>query len=264
MSRGRGYIPDDPEVVAKELVERHHEHLIGAPNPGLLVVNHDYTGFMTSIPDQGPTSSCVGQAFATCLFLTAAVSGRPIPRPAPKLIYDVAREKDRPYVKMIDEGSRPMAAAEGLSTFGMVAEADWPIVFNPDGSTNINDAPLLGIFEKALGYKLGSYYRIPAGKGASDAIDQALARGFALVFAMPVDEPYERLLGDVIYPGRTKPSLGGHMQCIGGNGPGYKKIVSSWGPTHGLNGIVKIANDYFESGECTDIIVPTIVPRLAA
>ena len=256
-------MPDDPALVSVQLAEKPLSALVGAGRSADLPPSLDYTTIMDEIPDQGPTSSCVGQAFATALYLIASIADTPIPRPSAKLIYDYARAEDQPYVRLVDLGSRPTAAIRCLSDQGMVAESEWPIVYMPDGSSNINQRPYLDVYQDALGFKVGDYYRISSGAGASLGIRHALARGFCPVFAMPVDEAYEYNAGS-LYEGRRGASLGGHMQAIGGYGDGFLRIVSSWGAAHGERGVVKIADDYIDSGEATDIIVVTMVPRLSA
>jgi len=249
--------------VQEQLVSLHLSKL-----PGAMLVpieaDIDYTGLLPKIPDQGSTSSCVGQAFSIAVWLIAKAMGIDLPWPSAKAIYDFARAEDQPYVRLNDFGCRPLAAIKCMVEMGMVAESDWPILFHPDGMSNIDVRPPLDVYQNALGYKVGAYYRIPSGPGASALVDRAPANGKMPAFAMPVDEAYERWDTSSVYQGRKGTSLGGHMQCIAGKGDGHKKIVSSWGLTHGAAGIVKIANDYIDSGECTDIIVPTVVPVLQA
>lgn len=256
--RGLGWLPDDASRIALELATAPLEDLIGTPTSPV-VDELDLSKKLDKIPNQGRTSSCVGQAFATSLYLLGQTQDKPIPRPSAKLIYDDARAEDQPYVRLGDYGSRPLAAIRCLVEQGMVPEADWPIIFEEGGRSNINDRPPLGIYQKALGYKVGGYYRIPGGYGAARAVRLALAHGFVPVFAMPVDEEYQNWDGG-IYTGRSGTSLGGHMQSTCGYGDGFIRVASSWGEEHGDDGIVLIADSYFESGEVTDIIVPTLVP----
>jgi hypothetical protein len=263
VERRFGWLPEDPHVVETECRTRAIDGLLGMSPPELggdMVL--DYSTLLPAIPDQGATSSCVGQAFATALFLLAAIAGKPIPRPSAKLIYDFARAADRPYVAPIDTGSRALAAVSCLTTKGMVADEDWPIVFHDDGSTNINARPPLDIFQSALGFKVDGYYRIRAGAGASLLLRSALARGYIPVFAMPVDQPYCDLRDGRIYEGRKSKSLGGHMQAFGGFGDGFLRVVNSWGEGFGERGVAKISDDYVDSGECTDIIVVTAAATL--
>jgi hypothetical protein len=257
--RGLGWLPDDPQRVSFELTAAPLEDLIGTPtSPSAERV--DFAPLLDKIPNQGHTSSCVGQAFATSLYLLGQTAKTPIPRPSAKLIYDFARAEDQPYVRLGDYGSRPIAAMRCLVEQGMVAEGDWPIVFEEGERSNINDRPPLDIYQRALGYKVGSYYRIRAGYGAAGAVRLALRHGFVPVFAMPVDDAYLDWDGGV-YAGRDGKSLGGHMQSTCGYGDGFILVASSWGEEHGDGGVVQIADSYFDSGEVTDILVPTLVPR---
>lgn len=262
-TRGRGWRPDDPAVVEAQLVSHHVSGLIGAPS-SVVLSELDYTSLLDKIPDQGPTSSCVGQALATALFLTAAIAGTPIVRPSAKAIYDFARGEDQPYVHLVDDGSRPLAAMHCGVEKGLVAESDWPLIIHPGGISNINVRAPLDVYQNALGHKIGAYYRIPAGPGASEAVRHALSQGYCPIFAMPVDEAYEQWDSEKIYEGRKGASLGGHMQAIGGFADGCIIVPGSWGTSFARGGIVRIANDFLDSGECTDILVATIVPALAA
>lgn len=261
-ARGLGWLPDDTSRVALELATAPLEDLIGTPTSPTRT-SLDLSTKLDKVVDQWHTSTCVGQAFATSLYLLGQTTGRPIPRPSAKLIYDHARQEDQPYVRLRDYGSRPLAAIRCLVEMGMVADEDWPLRFwnDADGEhSNVNDRPPLGIYQKALGYKLGGYYRIRPGYGAASAVRLALAHDFVPVFAMPVDAEYQDW-GGGLYTGRSGISLGGHMQSTCGYREGSILVASSWGEEHGDGGIVEIADGYFDSGEVTDIIVPTIVPR---
>lgn len=259
--RGLGYLPDDPAIVTRELVERHISNLVGALSPTRPPAL-DYTQFVEKIPDQQNTSSCVGQAFATATHITANLAGMRIPRPSAKAIYDFARLEDRPYTMLEDDGSRPLAAIRCLVEKGMVSDTDWPLVFDVNGRSNVNAMPPLDVYQEALAARVGDWYRIAAGAGASALVRHALARGLCPVFAMPVDEQYQWWSTGAVYEGRVGKSLGLHMQALAGYGDGHLLVVSSWGATHGARGVVKLAADYFDSGECTDIIVCRVVPPL--
>lgn len=262
--RGKGWKQDDPNVIDSELVGRHVSHLLTAePLFGEMPDSVDYTGHLGGeIPNQMNTSSCVGQAFATALHVAARVAGIPIPRPSAKAIYDFARGEDRPYIELQDEGSRPLAAIRCIQEKGLVADSVWPLLFHPGGISNVNVRPPLDVYTHALEATLGSYYRIASGRNASELVRLALARGYCPVFAMPVDEVFERWSGSAVYEGRVQPILGWHMQAITGYGPGYLNVPGSWGKAFADDGVVKIATNYFDSGECRDIIVPTAVPNV--
>jgi hypothetical protein len=262
--RGFGWLEDAPLEVTQQLTQNHVSKLIGdyrIPTQTKL----DYTPFLGGyIPDQGSTSSCVGQAFRTSIWLTAVLARIPIPWPSAKAIYDFARAEDQPYVTLSDIGSRPLAAIRCLVEKGLVAEKEWPILTMTDtGVTNINKRPPMDVYQSALAAKVGAYYRIAPGPGAVTLIKTALAGGYFPVFAMPVDQQFQWWTSG-IYPGRKGLALGGHMQAIAGWADGCLLVPGSWGRAFAENGIVRIANEYIESGECTDIIVCTAVPNALA
>ncbi len=262
IERGLGWCEDASAIVDAQIVSCAFENLVGG-GPISTPTRIDYTGLLDVVPDQRNTSSCVGQAFATALYLTAKLAGIPIPRPSAKAIYDFARAEDQPYVRLTDLGCRPLAAIACLSDKGMVADADWPLVFQPDGMSNVNVRAPLDIYQGALGFKLGDYYRIPAGPGAAAAVRLAISRGYCPAFAMPVDDAFQRWNSSRVYDGRRGPSLGGHMQVFAGFDTGYLKVLGSWGTLFADHGVINISDDYVDSGECRDIIVPTLVPFLA-
>lgn len=263
--RGTGWCPDNEYVVADQLARYPLARLIGGTDPVIGAgYGLSYKHLLDGIPNQGPTSSCVGQAFSSSLLVTAHIAGLEIPRPSAKLIYDFARAEAAPYVPLNDVGSRPILALRCLLEKGMVAHTEWPLVIAPDNTSNVNDPPPHDIYQSALAARLESWYRIGAGMGASDLIRAALSRGYCPVFAMPVDSRYMWWQGGSVYEGRAGTILGWHMQAVCGFGDGFIEVVSSWGRGHGDVGIVKVANAYFDSGECLDIIVPKVVPPLTA
>lgn len=262
-------MPDNDDVVADQLARYPLGRLIGAKPPSM---DDALPGFRLTyrhlladgVPNQGPTQSCVGFAFGSAILLNACIAGMTIPRPSDLLIYDFARMASRPYAPLDDAGSRPFLALGALLEKGMVAASRWPLIIHADGTSNVNDLPPLDVFQDALAARLDSWYRIASGVGADELVRAALSRGYCPVFAMPVDSTYMWWKGGGIYEGRTGGVLGWHMQAVCGFGDGYVEVVSSWGPGHGDRGFVKIANAYFTSGECKDIIVPKVVPPLAA
>lgn len=267
LARGLGWKPDAEEIVGAELMMKSAavRLLADAEKPRAAVLN--YSSLLDAISDQRNTSSCVGHAFSTSIYITAKLQGTPIPRPSQKAIYDYAREEDQPYVELVDDGCRPLAAIKCLTTKGMVSNdpvEGWPLLFHPDGMTNINVRPPLDVYQSALAAKVGDYYRVAAGFGASELVRLALSSGYVPVFSMPVDSAYMWWKSDGIYEGRKGAVLGYHMQSTIGFTDGAILVATSWGPTHGDMGVVAISNDYFDSAECKDIIVSKIVPRSLA
>ncbi len=248
-----GHIPDSLEDVVDDLESRHIGQLIGAA-PTTLPSSVDHSAKLQSIPDQGGSSSCVGQAFATSIYLRAQIAGQPIPRPSAKAIYDTARLLDAPNEPMIDIGSRPRMALLGVQEHGLVAEERWPLT-----EGNVNAPPPLDVWQHGLGQLLTGWYRIAAGPGSATLVRSAIARGFCPVFAMPVDSQYQSISDATIYSGLYGPSVGSHMQCIDAFGDGWLLVANSWGSSWGVRGHARLSDSTFER-LAVDILVPTVVP----
>jgi len=217
-----GHIADLDRDIARDLRHRPATGLIGASQVPETI---DYSVFAGPVWNQGGTSSCVGNATAKSLFARAGITGRPIPAPSRKGIYDVARLCDSPYQPMVDQGSRPAAAFLGMQDYGVVSEERWPLT---DG--NVNDLPSLDVFESALEALVPDYYRIAPASDVALQIRQALGRGYCPVFAMPVDDMYMRYDGSAVYPGLQSPPLGGHYQVITGCVPGALVVTIAGAP----------------------------------
>lgn len=259
VTRGKGWLPDDPRVVAFEENTRHVTGLVGAVTAASNPSPVNFCHLLPKNPSQGGTSSCVGQALIRSVWLNACLDGFTLPWLSAKLPYDFARLEDAPYVTMVDDGCRPIAAIRNVVDNGLVSEDAWPLT-----EENVNVAPPLDIYKHALEARVTSYYRIARGHGCVTLIRRALSLGYCPIFAMPVDEAFEQWTGFRAYPGRTGPSLGGHMQCIAGWDSTSVYVISSWGFDHGENGIVRIENDYMESDDISDVIVPEVVPTQVA
>jgi hypothetical protein len=166
----------------------------------------------------------------------------------------MARLVEAPKSPLEDGGCLPSMALLGIQQYGIVSDERWPL-----DEDHINEAPPLDVFEHAIGATVGDAYNIP--QGDSESIKQALSAGYVPVFAMQVDDNYEHLLPDEIYTGSTGPLLGGHMQALVGYGDGYFLVAGSWGYGFARNGFTRIATSFFDEGNATDIIVPTVVPK---
>jgi hypothetical protein len=249
---GLGHLADHANDVEADLRLKHVGHLLAAPARAPLAVN--YADHLDAVQDQGPTSSCVGNALSSSIYLRAKLAGTPIPRPSRKAIYDFARLVDDPHKGLLDLGSRPRAAMVGLQDYGIVPESRWPLDF-----ARINELPPNDVFQHAVDAMVTDYYRVGAGAGAATLVRQALARGFCPTFAMEVDQAYEDYDGSFTWDGLKGPSLGGHYQCVIGYGEDYLVVLNSWSSAWGDHGFARIGDRAFDAA-ATDILVPTVVP----
>lgn len=250
-THGLGCIPDHRPDVDEDLRERHVGMLIGA-EPSTLPTHVDYSHFLGRVPDQLNTNSCVGQAFATSIYLRAQIMGEPLPRPSAKAIYDIARLIDTPG-ELADVGSRPRAALLGMQEYGLVADERWPLTI-----ANVDEPPPLDVFRAGLAAMLSGYYRIGGGDLATLA-RIALARGFLPFFAMPTDESFRSYDGSAPWDGLRGPLLGYHAMTLVGYAPGFLYLANSWGSRWGAAGFGRITDGAFNA-IAFDVLVPTVIP----
>lgn len=245
-----GCVPDLVDHVVEDLLER---PLVGSV-PADLPRELDVSALRARVYDQGGSESCVGQAFATSLYVLAQRQGAPIAEPSAKAIWDLARLVDTPN-HLENVGCRFRAALVGMQEYGLVAATRWPLT-----DENYNAKPPLDVFEAADGSTLRDWYRFAAGVGSATLARVAMAKGHVPVFSMPVDLPFALISDGTIYEGMTEDERGKHAMALVGYGDGYLLISNSWGRGWGVNGVGRISDAAFER-HCLDIICPTLGPR---
>lgn len=208
------------------------------------------------ILDQGPTSSCVAQAIAGQVRLTARLAGKPIGLPARKGIYSPARLLDMPGEPLADVGCTPRNGYKACAKVGLVAEERFPFTFDSVNDPLPWDVARAGAGAQLIEGKDVGYWR--AFTGAE--IRQALVRGLPVTFGMPVDDAYEAYFGGV-YEGRAGAIRGYHAQMIVGFAPGIFFVANSWGTSWGEAGFCRMSADYLLGSECFDFYAVSVTPE---
>jgi len=230
-----GYVPDVPD---------HRDYLFGASpiissQPLTGAASYDYRHLDSPRVQLG--NSCVGHSLAAAAYLAMKIAGTPITFPSALLPYTGARLLDA-KAPLIDMGCRPRLAMLFIREHGMVAEERWREAFD-----TIDSVPPLDVWQEGECAKLESFYRIPDGPGASDAMREALRRGYCPVFGMMVDSKYDQI-GSRVYdsPGGTQ--RGGHMQCAVGWIDVLQAFVvrGTWGPSFGDGGYTYVSASFMD------------------
>jgi hypothetical protein len=256
--RGLGFLADPDGLEDAELVSANVRSLLGetaTPPPSFTWV---VTGAVPRPRDQASTSSCVGQALAASVQIRAAILGREV-IPSAKGIYDVARLLSAPGQPLADGGSQPALAMDGVREYGLVSEDRWPF-----SVAEIDALPPLDVFQHGCDARLDRHYRITPGRTAGQSIREAIAKGFIPIFAMTVDESYDRYDGTDVYRVPSGRVLGRHMQAIVGYHDDVFEVLNSWGDGWGREGIARVSSSIIESSDVSSIIVPTVVPALVS
>lgn len=251
MKRGLGYIQDEPD-------ERDYDISTLVSASKRTPASVDLTPIVPPVRDQGTTSSCVGQALAMAIATRAKFETIYLDLPSPMHIYACAR---RDYANPLkDEGCRPRDAMEGLRHYGVCSEKRWP--FDPK---KINSYPPFDTFHAGADARVTGYYRISAvGAARCSQIRTALSKGHPVVFAQPVDAPFDGYTAGVIGEVDPATNRGGHYTCLVGYGPSWFIGVNSWGLAWGNAGFYRVSDERIGSTYCTDFYCVSAVPtRLA-
>jgi hypothetical protein len=245
-TRTMGYVPD--EFNEKDWSAR---SLFGARRD----IPNEATGLescIASIHDQGLASSCVGHALAGAGDARMRKLGRwNAPLLSSDGIYKFARSLARPSAKnsLIDDGSSPRYAMNGLREWGAPTEASFPSTYE-----TINEELDWAALREASTISMGGFWRIDAlGKGGIEEMCQAIAAGYPVPFGIITDRAFHDLAGkDAKKPlGAINQDelVGGHMMFAFAyyteNGRRKIRCVNSWGVTWGDFGTFTADEDFF-------------------
>lgn len=232
--------------------------------PTALPVESSLAEYVDDVNDQKWTSSCVGQALGKALqvrlrrigFMLAFI-------PSFSGIYTIARRigmKD-PEAELVDDGCFPRDAMTGIKEMGVPSAAVWP--FDPD---KINQELPWDALQDATRFRVFQWFRITAfGASRSDAIAQAIAKGFPVIFGLRVWSAFLSFTGDSVIREPGKDDAGGHMMTIvgyrtGADGKREFQILNSWGLGWGDRGLCWIHEDVLSGIRASDFYVIQVSP----
>jgi hypothetical protein len=249
--KGFGASPDLLADAEHDARTRHVAGLVGR-DAGVLSAAVDWTDRLDRISDQGATSSCVGQAMSTAIYLAGQAQDRPVPRPSAAWSYALARYYDTPGV-LVDVGCRPRSCVLAALQHGIVAESRVPF-----DAAAVNAAPPLDADVAGADALFTGYYRV-----AGDVpllMRMALARGHVPMLSMVVHEAFQDLPGDAVYSEPAGTELGRHMVCVAGYRPGAFRVINSWGTGWADDGTCWIADRFIASSYVQDAYVVNAAP----
>lgn len=189
--------------------------------------------FVTSVLDQGDTSSCVAHSWAQALRIADRIAGESAPVLCSReFLYWNSRAYDGGAI--VDQGTQLRSCARGLVKFGRPPETVWPFDL-----ARINERPDWSAYRLAYKFKgPAGYYRITT----LAEIRQALAASKPVVGGVGVGDSIFQARGSAIYdPAPGEPSIGGHAMTIVGYDADSFTICNSWGTGWGDRGFVRMA-----------------------
>lgn len=220
----------------------------------------DLSAYMVSpVRDQGGTSSCVGQALASAIEITACARKGSAIRVSPRHLYAIGRELENPRFRgnLTDSGSFPRLVMEAARSRGLLPEKAFPF-----SESDIDKRPTPADCVASFDARGLAYYRINS-RGAErlDAVKSALRRGCCVLFGMQVDRAYQRNEGDTVHS--MGASIGGHMQTAVAVDGVTVRVLNSWGTGWGDRGFAHYDQAFFSECEMSDIYAVTFVPEVS-
>ena len=214
--------------------------------------------FVRRVHDQSITGSCVGQALSQAIDTRLRKLGFNGPEPSSLALYAGARSVD--HGKLEDNGCYPRDAMRFSQTNGVPREDVWPF-----DVAKVNEKLPWDVLQDASRFLLFQWWRIySSGQQRSDAVAQAIAAGFPVIFGLEIDNAFFGYSGGTIMQ-MNADRAGGHMLCIIGyrtreDGTREFLIVNSWGYGWGEYGMCWMHEDVLETSRATDFYVIEVSP----
>lgn len=224
--------------------------------------------YLLNVLDQGGTSTCVGHGVGTALITRLRKMGQEHEDVSRLAIWDFAvaaeKGKDQPFV---DQGCFIRDAMRGCRDQGIPPLSAWPPViaggYTKSLEASVTSAPPWDVLQKAATFRVQNWYRIDdVGYSRVDAICQAIAHGYPVVFGTEVDQAFEDYSGKDVVKAPGSFTLGGHCMCAIGyrtvNGKRQIRGVNSWGYGWGDRGLFWADASFFMDARMSDVYVMSV------
>lgn len=254
----KGYIPTPPDRVGLG----HPHHLMSAaPLPASASVP------LGPVQNQGNAGSCVGNSVATAV---QAAAGQPFGElPARRYVYAMARAKGFGQ-PLTDDGAIIADAIESLAEVGYPPESAMPYTDDPIA---INQMPNFESIREAVDQApimvTGAYRITSTGSARVRDVATAIAAGHVVVWGTELDEAFEELGPNDVWPGVTGAVIGGHAMDLAKyrtNAASKFEFSSrsSWTEDFADNGSAWVSQDAIASSHASDFWVIAVSKKLAA
>ena len=224
------------------------------PPAGELPASVDFSSLFPIPGNQGQQGSCVGWAVGYALKSYQERQERKWPLDnaerlfSPAYVYNQIKQGD------CQGGSQITDALDLLTREGVAPLSRF--------SYDANDCyrlPDAAAKQAAQEFAIASWRRVNV-QDVTEVKSQ-IAAGFPVVIGMVIDEPFQNLIGDLVYRGPQGASRGGHALVVTGYDDARSafRVINSWGTSWGDGGFGWIAYDTFRQTVREAYVVQDIV-----
>ena len=257
--RARGWLPDPEGVISTSAV--------GDPAP--VLPSSDQSAFRGPRLSQGQLSSCVAHAIARAIRICNAIASRtaptaPIPDASRRFIYWAGRRA--PYVgldpttlpPLEDNGCVPSLAIHAVAALGYPLESECPYDL-ATAPAWVNQAPPVSAFRHAYDQRGLVFAKVYGDR--VDTVKAAMAAGWACIFGIHIDKPFETLAPGGVIESISSAIIGGHMlSVLNPDAGGTVKVDNWWEGWGDVDGTGRITHDIFNSENVADVTLIKSVP----